>query len=113
MPPDLLALPLELQLRIFDHVVISPSPIEVNDCRASDRDRSASTIPQAQPALTRTCHHIRTETLKRYYHLNRFQASYCGAGTEDYWRLVQWLQCIGFDNRKLMRSIVTHDRHNS
>jgi len=67
-----------------------------------------------QPALTRTCHSIRTDALKLYYSRNRFRANYCRDsepvdGRQDFDVLADWLQCIGAGNRSSMRKFELFD----
>lgn len=99
-PFRLLALPTELWLHILAFAVTTPQPIEPS--RARDTKHQQRIV--AQPAITRTCHLLRTEGLSLFYGSNRFECvqRWATACTRD------WLVAIGEANRKTMGRFVFH-----
>lgn len=116
----LMQLPAELQLTIFEYVVIEHETLLINcGCDSSYRgdwdkweeDRqlwaSGQKQPPQQPGLTRTCKVIRSITLPMFYTRNVFRAHYCYE--TDFPLLIRWLTAIGLDNRMLLRDFALWD----
>lgn len=124
-PCFLLDLPFELQLPIYEMVVIAESPLLINyHCNSSYRGRydemkqdeqkwkSGELHPPTQPALSQTCRFIRQATLPIFYKENVFRASYCHPKTKLP-GLVRWLRVIGRENREMLRHWYLYDRNRS
>lgn len=126
----LLKLPTELQLDIYELVVIEDRPLLINcPCNSSysygrgykaqreDEEKwtKGELKPPQQPALSRTCRFIRQLTLPIFYQENVFRASYCEALVSDKGLLepIQWLRMIGPTNREMLRHFYFYDRNPS
>ena len=121
----LLELPLELQLLIYRLAVTAQDVLVLNvPCNSSYRGRhkqmrvdekaweQRKVRPPPQPAITKTCRSIRTETLPLFYSLNVFRARYCDLfGTKPLPDVVQWLQQIGLENRETLKQLYFYDRN--
>lgn len=127
----LLHLPIELQLTIYELVVLSPRPLLLNSpCNSSYRGRreehrkvedefkSGTRHPPLQPALTMTCRFIRAQALPLFYETNVFRATYCHASrsysvTSANYPPLRWLRMIGEKNRRSLRQLYFYDRNES
>ncbi|KAF2193031.1 hypothetical protein K469DRAFT_508013, partial [Zopfia rhizophila CBS 207.26] len=117
----LLRLPLELQLSIYELVIIQDGPLLLNcPCNSSYRGRykqmqqdeeawvMGEEHPPLQPALSRTCRLTRRVTLPIFYKENIFRASYCYQGGI---LPIKWLHMIGKENREMLRHLYFYDRN--
>jgi hypothetical protein len=122
-PCYLLRIATELQLAIYELVVIQDEPLLLNlPCNSSYRMRwqemavdeaaweRGDKHPPLQPALSRTCRAIRHATLPIFYQHNVFRASYC------YQQKmlpvpIKWLRIIGPANREMLRHLYFYDRN--
>ena len=102
----LLELPIELQLVIYEYVIIEAGPLLLNlSCNSSYRGRyelaredkiawrSGKKRPPLQPALSQTCRTIRAETLPMFYGSHVFRSCYCQGYQVP--KAVKWLSMIG------------------
>ncbi|KAK5680246.1 hypothetical protein LTS10_007173 [Elasticomyces elasticus] len=116
----LLALPTELRSQIYEYVVLNPRPVVVTRLER----RTGRKAVQAQPALSRTCRSIRMHVLEIYYSQQHFTATFCQTESvhsprshkhrlRSLRRFVQWLHCIGEQNRGYLRSLSMVDHGNS
>lgn len=124
----LLELPVELQLAIYELVVVQTGPLLLNcACNSSYRNCRSQMLkdeqawdtgkrhPPLQPALTQTCRKIRELALPLFYSENVFRASYC----DPYGRppmlppVIRWLRLIGKENRETLRHLYFYDRNRS
>ncbi|KAK5696902.1 hypothetical protein LTR17_024190 [Elasticomyces elasticus] len=116
----LLALPTELRSQIYEYVVLNPRPVVVTRLER----RTGRKAVQAQPALSRTCRSIRMHVLEIYYSQQHFTATFCQTESvysprshkHRLWslrRFVQWLHCIGEQNRGYLRSLSMVDHGKS
>ncbi|KAK4547658.1 hypothetical protein LTR36_000615 [Oleoguttula mirabilis] len=123
----LLELPPELQLIIFELLVVHTEPIRISfPCwgeyekvgRSYRQDRALEAAAKRrwdggddqlslQPALSRVCKYIRATTLPIYYQLNTFESTYCETKKET--RFFDWLAAIGPRNRLLLREVYIWD----
>jgi hypothetical protein len=123
-PCYLLKLPTELQLDIYELVVVEDQPLLVNcPCNSSYRGRweegqteeqrweKGEIRPPQQPALTRTCRAVRENALPIFYKENIFRASYCNATVSDLSAPIQWFRMIGQSNREMLRHFYFYDRN--
>lgn len=121
----LLELPLELQLVIYELVVVKPGPLLLNwPCNSSyqgkcryklEREeqeawKAGEKCPPLQPALSRTCRFIRAETLPIFYGENLFRACYCHPDAMLSYP-TGWLRIIGRRNRETLRHLYFYDRN--
>jgi hypothetical protein len=131
-PCYLLKLPTELQLEIYELVVIEDQPLLINcPCESSyyggykesreaeESWKNGETRPAQQPALAQTCRFIRQTVLPIFYKENVFRASYCERqiqNTDISINLdepIQWLRMIGEENREMLRHFYFYDRNPS
>ncbi|KAF2268816.1 hypothetical protein CC78DRAFT_540644 [Lojkania enalia] len=123
---SLFNLPMELQLAIYEMVVIENKVLLLNcPCNSSFRNRWKERVieeemwedgtirPPEQPALTRTCRLIRLASLPIFYKQNIFRAHYCQSTVTDLNFLIRWLRTIGKENRELLRQMYFYDRNES
>lgn len=126
-PCYLLKLPTELQLDIYELVVVENKPLLTDfACNSSYRGYTRRRLgneeerawgwgdrkPPMQPALTRTCRFIRANALPLFYKKNVFRASYCHIYQErGISRTVTWLRMIGPQNREMLRHFYFYDRN--
>ncbi|KAK5696399.1 hypothetical protein LTR17_024237 [Elasticomyces elasticus] len=118
----LLDLPVELQLNIYELVVIVDEPLLLNcGCDSSyrgkdhsereDADREAweSGVLHAphEPNITRTCRFIRDLTIPIFYKENQFLAHYCHAADFDV--ALAWLENIGSQKRGFLARLALFD----
>jgi len=117
----LLTLPTELQLQIFEYVVVQcDQPLHINcPCDSSyggwtpafmaakKRWESGAQKAPQQPQLARVCRSIRALALPLFYSKNRFQAGYCHS--TDLGLALRWLEAIGPANRALLRNFYFFD----
>jgi len=119
-PSRLLSLPAELQLSIYELVVIEPEIVLLNcGCDSSysnDRDKwredqaaweDGIKHPPSEPGLTRTCKVLREITLPMFYKHNTFRIHYCYAAT--FQTAFDWLDRIGDSNRQQLRKVFLFD----
>lgn len=119
-PSRLLSLPAELQLAIWEFVVIQEEPLLLNcPCDSFyggwseeyyaevDLWENGTKHPPWQPALTRVCSSIRADALPMWFKHNRFQAGYCWETNRG--MTLDWLEIIGAENRKLIKHFYFHD----
>lgn len=108
-------LPAEIQLIIFEYVVMTDETLLINhpcdssydgftDAYHADKKLWETGVrhPPKQPASTRTCRSIRYDTIPMFYKLNTFQAAYCFV--VDLKIVCRWLQAMGPENRVMLRS---------
>ena len=117
----LFTLPVELQLQIYEMVVIADEPLLLNcGCDSSyiDEDdwamdtalwEAGDKHPPYQPALTQTCKAIRSMTIPMFYRRNVFRAHYCYAADVD--MALSWLSCIGPENRIILKDLCFWDKN--
>lgn len=118
----LLQLPVELQLAIFEYVVIEDEPLLLNcgcdssyrgDVDAWNEDQAlwdkGEKHPPFQPGLTATCTTVRAITLPMFYGRNAFRAHYCWEA--DFDMAVKWLKLISPVNRRLLRDLCLWDKN--
>ncbi|KAK4898476.1 hypothetical protein LTR27_004073 [Elasticomyces elasticus] len=134
----LLDLPVELQLNIYELVVIMNEPLLLNcgcdssyrgkdqcDCDSSycgknhsereDEDREAWETGDLhaphEPNITRTCRFIRDLTIPIFYKDNEFLAHYCHAADFDV--ALAWLENIGSKKRELLVQLSLFDANSN
>lgn len=120
---NLLRLPIELQLMIYELVVIQNEVLLLNcPCNSSYRGRygqlrqdeeawqNGEMRPPLQPSLTRTSRLIRRLALPIFYHENIFRASYCYQASMLP-TPIEWLKRIGKENREMLRHLYFYDRN--
>ncbi|KAK5735965.1 hypothetical protein LTR17_007800 [Elasticomyces elasticus] len=122
----LLDLPVELQLSIYELVVIVHKPLLLNcGCESSYRGKDHSERKYAdreawstgtlhaphEPNLTRTCRFIRDLTLPIFYKENLFLAHYCHAA--DFEVALAWLENIGSKKRELLARLSLFDANSN
>ncbi|KAK5688213.1 hypothetical protein LTS10_000191 [Elasticomyces elasticus] len=114
----LLELPEELQLVIYELVVISDHTIILDDldcCGFGDDERPSNDENQwlregMQPEISKTCRSIRSIALPVYYKRNVFEFCYCSLGYESLLRRTKhWLDDIGASNRALLATLRYHE----
>lgn len=118
----LFSIPVELQLSIYELVVIEDQPLLLNcPCNSSYRSRheqlrkdekaweDGTAHPPLQPAITQTCREIRDLALPIFYKENVFRACYC-LRNRTVEKPIKWLQMIGPENRELLRHFYLYDR---
>ncbi|KAK5684031.1 hypothetical protein LTS10_003895 [Elasticomyces elasticus] len=118
----LLDLPVELQLNIYELVVITHEPLLLNcGCDSSYRGQDHSEREHAdreawetgalhaphEPNLTRTCRFIRDLTIPIFYKENQFLAHYCHAADFDV--ALAWLENIGSQKREFLARLALFD----
>lgn len=119
----LLELAVELQLAIYELVLIENEPLLLNcPCNSSYRGRyeqlrqvteawkAGEIQPPLQPALLRTCRFIRGLALPLFYSENVFRACYCHP-REMLPAPIKWLRLIGRQNREMLRHLYFYDRN--
>ncbi|KAK5688214.1 hypothetical protein LTS10_000192 [Elasticomyces elasticus] len=127
----LLELPEELQLEIYELVVIYEKPIRIvhllcegyqRSCKPEEEDTKACLArffsERKQPALSKTCRSIRDIVLPIYYKRNSFHVCCCyddhfhreeGRLRRDYVSSSRkWLLSMGESNRALLRDFEIH-----
>ncbi|KAK3660788.1 hypothetical protein LTR56_000546 [Elasticomyces elasticus] len=126
----LLELPEELQLQIYELVVIAKAPIRISHLRCVgclrahnfEENMDASLAPffseRKQPALSRTCRTIRNIVLPIYYKRNSFRVClFCNNRHRIASRT--WLLSMGGANRALLKGFEVYqevgygDRHDT
>ncbi|KAK5732095.1 hypothetical protein LTR17_010803 [Elasticomyces elasticus] len=115
----LLELPEELQLDIYELVVISQKAIKLTDvnCDGYGDDRCLSYHKDqqwrcglVQPEISKTCRSLRSMVLPVYYKRNVFEFCYCRLEHEDFIHGVKhWLDEIGASNRALLANFRYHE----
>ena len=124
----LLALPVDLQLVIYELAVVQYEPLLLNcACNSSYSHRrmqmredeeawdGGKSHPPLQPALSQTCRNIRDLTLPLFYSENVFRASYCQPVNRPPMlpSPIKWLRLIGKENREMLRHLYFYDRNPS
>ncbi|KAK4890807.1 hypothetical protein LTR27_010508 [Elasticomyces elasticus] len=119
----LLELPEELQLQIYELVVIAKAPIRIvhRHCdgyqlaHSLGEDTKRFFSERKQPALSRTCRSIRNIALPVYYKRNSFRVCcchrcwyHCGNLAWVYNVSRNWLLSMGESNRALLRDFEVH-----
>ncbi|KAK4980269.1 hypothetical protein LTR42_000576 [Elasticomyces elasticus] len=115
----LLELPVELQLDIYELVVISQKAIKFTDvncdgfgddrCLGYHADRQ-SRRELVQPEISKTCRSLRNMVLPVYYKRNVFEFCYCRPENEDFIHGAKhWLDNIGGSNRALLANFRYHE----
>ncbi|KAK3673099.1 hypothetical protein LTR78_006939 [Recurvomyces mirabilis] len=118
----LLALPIELQLTIYELAVASPEPLLLNcACNSSYRNnfkelkkdteawKNGTKHAPHEPGLMKTNRQIRNLTLPIFYGQNTFRMHYC-SGTDDLPAL-EWLANIGETKRRMLLLFFLYDRN--
>jgi len=118
-PSHLLALPIELQLKIYELALVSPCLLLNYPCRHWHDETGATWCDHKQkwasgahhaphePGLTRTCRLIRKLTIPIFYQDNHFLTHYCLDA--DLSPAIQWLDNIGPSKRALLRHCFLFD----
>ncbi|KAK3640775.1 hypothetical protein LTR56_011652 [Elasticomyces elasticus] len=122
----LLDLPVELQLNIYELVVIVDEPLLLNcGCDSSYRGKDHSEREDAdreawstgalhaphEPNITRTCRFIRDLTIPIFYKENQFLAHYCHAADFDV--ALAWLENIGSQKREFLARLALFDANSN
>ncbi|KAK5719006.1 hypothetical protein LTR17_015431 [Elasticomyces elasticus] len=114
----LLELPEELQLEIYELVVISDKTIRLDDldcCGYGDDECPSNDADQwqrkgSQPEISKACRSIRSIALPVYYKNNVFEFCYCMPGPRGILHSVKhWLDDIGASNRVLLANFRYHE----
>lgn len=116
-PSRLLDLPTELQLEIFQLVVIQPKALSLNlkfhHC-VVPHDQGSRSCPRCTPhsrcfppALARVSRSTRHDALKMFYSQNKFKVSLRDIDTVG---LTKWLEHVGPEYRCLVRMRITTRR---
>ncbi|KAK5703969.1 hypothetical protein LTR97_002982 [Elasticomyces elasticus] len=122
----LLDLPVELQLNIYELVLIVNEPLLLNcGCDSSYRGKDHSEREDAdreawetgtlhaphEPNITRTCRFIRDLTVPIFYKENQFLAHYCHAADLDV--ALAWLENIGSKKREFLARLSLFDANSN
>ncbi|KAK4553205.1 hypothetical protein LTR86_009735 [Recurvomyces mirabilis] len=96
--PALLGLPSDLRQKITDQVILCGSPVLVCPCGFCEFSATK------QPALARTNHLLRSETLFRYYSADQFMlVNSCLPRSSS--RPVRWLAALSREQRTMLRHV--------
>ncbi|KAK4910921.1 hypothetical protein LTR49_020447 [Elasticomyces elasticus] len=118
---QLLELPEELQLEIYELVVVSENKIRLNRifCRgygANVNDfvfseiETQTRLERTQPAITKTCRRVRNIALTGYYKRNIFEFCSCIPQRPDVLKITKhWLDDMGASNRASLANFRYHE----
>ncbi len=101
----LLDLPPELMVRICQLAVVQPKTIDPTRARMAKHQAQIL----RQPAISRTCHLLRKESLLAFYCENTFEVFHW----EKKACIRHWLTAIGVGNLRAMRSLSFHCKFNT